>query len=340
MNTSILNTEIMKKVAIISITKNGDEIMNAILQDGRYEYMAYRSVQSKKEKISNIVKDIFDDVDAIVFICSLGICVRVIAPFIKSKTTDPAVVCIPNGGLVAISVLSGHLGGANELTAELADILGAQPIITTATDIMGIKAPDIIAKENGLHIDSMADCKKIASILVDGGRVVILDETGDTQAQGYETYKPGEKYDGIIRITNKSDKKFDTCLKLIRKNIVLGIGCKKDYNPAEMREKVLDALRENNIHEKSVAAVCSIDLKAGEKTILELSDFFKASYKTYSVKEIAAVEHLFKGSDYVKSAVGVGAVAEPCVYLAGAHIIVPKKNMGGMTLTIGEIRSA
>ena len=329
----------MKKVAIISITKNGDKIMNTILRDGRYEYVPYRSAVSKKEKMSNIVKDIFDDVDAIVFTCSLGICVRVIAPFIKSKKTDPAVVCIPNGGLMAISVLSGHLGGANKLATELAGILGAQPIITTATDIMGIKAPDIIAKENGLYIDSMADCKKISSILVDSGEVAILDEDGIIKEPGYKEYNENERYEGIITITNKADRYYDNCLKLIRRNIVLGIGCRKNYDPEQMKTQVLDKLKEMNLHEKSIAVVCSIDIKAQEPAIMELSKYFGVPYKTFTAKQILKVENLFKVSEFVKSAIGVGAVAEPCVYLAGAEIIMHKVSMDAMTLAIGKMRS-
>ncbi len=339
MNTSTLNTKIMKKVALISITKNGDEMINTILQDERYEYMAYNSALSKKEKLSNIVGDIFEDVDAIVFICSLGICVRVIAPFIKSKTTDPAVVCIPNGGLMAISVLSGHLGGANKLTAEFADILGAQPIITTATDLMGVKAPDIIAKENGLYIDSMTDCKKISSIIVDGGEVAILDEDEVIQEPSYKKYNQDKKYEGIIRITNKADRKYDNCLKLIRRNIVLGIGCRKNYDPEKMKTKVLGKLKDMNLHEKSIAAVCSIDIKAQETAISELSRYFDVPYKTFTVQQISEVEHMFKVSEFVKTAIGVGAVAEPCVYLTGAQIIMPKINMDAMTLAIGKMRS-
>ncbi len=329
----------MKKVALISITKNGDEIIDAILQYEHYEYMVYRSVQSKKEKISNIVGDIFEDVDAIVFICSLGICVRVIAPFIQSKITDPAVVCIPNGGIMAISVLSGHLGGANKLTAEFADILGAQPIITTATDIMGVKAPDILAKENGLYIDSMADCKKISSIIVDGGEVAILDEDAIIQEPMYKTYNPSEEYEGIIRITNKADRKYDNCLKLIRRNIVLGIGCRKNYDPEKMKAKVLGKLKDMNLHEKSIAAVCSIDIKAQEAAISELSRYFDVPYHTFTAQQISEAEHMFEQSEFVKSAIGVGAVAEPCVYLTGAQIIMHKVNMDAMTLAIGKMRS-
>ena len=329
----------MKKVAVISITKNGDEIMSAILRYGHYEYIAYSCTRSKKEKLRNIVGDIFDSVDAIVFICSLGICVRVIAPFIKSKTTDPAVVCMPNGGLMAISVLSGHLGGANKLTAELAGILGAQPIITTATDIMGIKAPDILAKENGLYIDSMDDCKKIASIIVDGGRVAIFDEDEIINEPSYKMYDPDKEYEGIIRITNKADKKYDECLKLIRRNIVLGIGCRKNYDPEQMKAQVLGKLKEMNLHEKSIAAVCSIDIKVQEPAIKELSKYFGVPYKIFTAGQISNVEHLFKVSDFVKSAIGVGAVAEPCVYLAGAEIIMHKVNIDAMTLAIGKMRS-
>ena len=264
---------------------------------------------------------------------------RVIAPFIKSKTTDPAVVCIPNGGLTAISVLSGHLGGANKLTAELADILGAQPIITTATDIMGIKAPDILAKENGLYIDSMADCKMISAILVEGGEVAILDEDEIIEEPRYKKYDANGQYEGIIRITNKADKNYDNCLKLIRRNIVLGIGCRKNYDPAKMKAQVLGKLKEMNLHEKSIAAVCSIDIKAQEPAIKELSKYFDVPYKTFTAERISNVEHLFKVSEFVKSVIGVGAVAEPCVHLAGVGIIMHKVNMDAMTLAIGKMRS-
>ena len=329
----------MKKVAIISITKRGDEIMDTIAANEAYEYTLYSSALSKQIKLGNIVKDIFTKVDALVFITSLGICVRVIAPYIQSKTTDPAVVCIPNSAQASISVLSGHLGGANELTRFLANQLDCMPIITTATDSLGIKSPDMIAQENGLIIESMQDCKKMASILVEGGIVAVLGETTEAIGKGYVKHEEGKDYDGIINITNKTDKKSEPSLNLIRKNIVLGVGCKKDYSPDDMRVKVINFLNEKNIHEKAIAKICSVDIKKNEKAIIDLSRYLDAEYITYSVEQIKEIEHLFKGSAFVKSAIGIGAVAEPCVHLAGAEIVEPKINLEGMTLAIGEMRN-
>jgi cobalt-precorrin 5A hydrolase len=106
-----------------------------------------------------------------------------------------------------------------------------------------------------------------------------------------------------------------------------------------MKAQVLDKLKEMNLHEKSIAAVCSIDIKAQEPAIIELSKYFGVPYKTFTATQILKVENLFKVSEFVKSAIGVGAVAEPCVYLAGAEIIMHKVNMDAMTLAIGKMRS-
>ncbi|MEG0642069.1 MAG: hypothetical protein RR515_05680, partial [Clostridium sp.] len=161
-------------IAIIAVTKQGEEIASLI---GKSFACTFYSKETVKEQgIRNITEASFKNNKAIIFISSTGIAVRTIAPFLKSKTTDPAVIVIDNSMNYVISLLSGHLGGANELTNELSKILGAKAIITTATDNLGIVPPDIIAKSNELTIDSMKTCKDIAAILVNGGKVAFKDE--------------------------------------------------------------------------------------------------------------------------------------------------------------------
>ncbi|EPY6471030.1 cobalt-precorrin 5A hydrolase [Clostridium sporogenes] len=297
----------------------------------------------KKEDFNfkEIVKKSFQDYDAIIFISSTGIAVRSIAPFIQSKDKDPAVIVIDSTGKYVISLLSGHLGGANELTEKIAKTIGAEPIITTATDNLNIKAPDIIAKENNLVIEHLKKAKDIAALLVNGEKVAFIDE------EDLENFPKGYTYDiedakGVVFVTNKLhvDETFlnNKCiLKLIRKNIVLGIGCRKNYDDITMKENVIKVLKEENIDLKSVNSIVSVEIKKDEKAIKELSKFLGCLFITYSIEEIKKVEHKFRGSDFVRKTIGVGSVCEPSIELKGGKIIKEKQKLNGMTLAIGKL---
>ncbi|ABS41591.1 cobalt-precorrin 5A hydrolase [Clostridium botulinum] len=297
----------------------------------------------KKEDFNfkEIVKKSFQDYDAIIFISSTGIAVRAIAPFIQSKDKDPAVIVIDSTGRYVISLLSGHLGGANELTEKIAKTIGAEPIITTATDNLNIKAPDIIAKENNLVIEDLKKAKDIAALLVNGQKVAFIDE------EDLVNFPKGYTYDiesakGIVFVTNKLhvDEAFlnNKCiLKLIRKNIVLGIGCRKNYDDITMKENVIKVLKEENIDLKSINSIVSVEIKKDENAIKELSKFLGCPFITYSIEEIKKVEHKFKGSDFVRKTIGVGSACEPSIELKGGKIIKEKQKLTGMTLAIGEL---
>ncbi|APQ77795.1 cobalt-precorrin 5A hydrolase [Clostridium botulinum] len=301
----------------------------------------------KKEDFNfkEIVKKSFQDYDAIIFISSTGIAVRAIAPFIQSKDKDPAVIVIDSTGRYVISLLSGHLGGANELTEKIAKTIGAEPIITTATDNLNIKAPDIIAKENNLVIEDLKKAKDIAALLVNGQKVAFIDEDRLVNFPKGYTYDI-EDAKGLVFVTNKlhidedlkNEKLNKKCiLKLIRKNIVLGIGCRKNYDEITMKENVIKVLKEENIDLKSINSIVSVEIKKDENAIKELSKFLGCPFITYSIEEIKKVEHKFKGSDFVRKTIGVGSVCEPSIGLKGAKIIKEKQKLNGMTLAIGKL---
>ncbi|AVQ47715.1 cobalamin biosynthesis protein CbiG [Clostridium botulinum] len=352
----------------------------------------------KKEDFNfkKIVKKSFQDYDGIIFISSTGIAVRAIAPFIQSKDKDPAVIVIDSTGKYVISLLSGHLGGANELTEKIAKTIEAEPIITTATDNLNIKAPDIVAKENNLVIEDLKKAKEIAALLVNGQKVAFIDEDGLIDfPKGYVHSIEDAK--GIVFVTNKLyvDKTFfneneqfisengstykkenltsketviskyaeeninpinksvqltikhedlekqslnNKCiLKLIRKNIVLGIGCRKNHDDITMKENVIKVLKEENIDLRSINSIVSVEIKKDENAIKELSKFLGCPFITYSIEEIKKVEHKFKGSDFVRKTIGVGSVCEPSIELKGGKIIKEKQKLTGMTLAIGEL---
>lgn len=336
-----MNIEWQKmKIAIISVTKNGDSnslVLKEKLQEFSENIKIYFKSEVKTLGLNNVCKEAMTSYEAVIFISSTGIAVRGIAPFIKSKDKDPAVVVVDNSSKYAISLLSGHLGGANELTALVSETLGAEAIITTATDNLNIKAPDLFAKENNLIIDSLKDCKDIAALLVEGKKVAFYDEDNKLDIpKGYRDSLEG--VDGVMYVTNKlnlnTSKK---TLKLIRKNIVLGIGCRKDYDEDTMEKTVFEVLEKYNLDIRSVKVIGTVEIKAEEKAILRLQKRLSCDLNIFSIDDIRKVEHKYEGSDFVRKTIGVGSVCEPSVELSGAEILIDKLKLNGMTLCIGKL---
>ncbi len=318
---------------LISVTQKGNQLGRKL-----------REVYEELEIVSreDVVKDGLQQVtqravakhQAIIFVSSTGIAVRAIAPWVKDKTQDPAVMVIDAQAKYVISLLSGHIGGANQITEKIANYLGATAIITTATDSLGLMAPDLISQEYNLGIESMEKCKEISVKLIEGEKIAFIDEEKlIVTPKGYVDAKQEADYSLVV--TNKAYVP-NASLKLIRKNIVLGIGCRKNIESAKMQEFVLSQLKELNIHPLAVNKIVSIDIKKEEKCIVDLSNYFKVPFKVYSKEEISKVEVDFAGSDFVAQQVGVRGVSEPCVILEGAQIIRGKTKHEGMTLCVGK----
>lgn len=326
------------RTIIISATKNGDLSAGTLkdkLEDLNYNVDLCLKDKLKEVGLKNIAKEAMGKYENIIFISSTGIAVRGIASFIESKDKDPAIVVVDNLGKYAISLLSGHLGGANDLTNVVAKILNAQPIITTATDNLNIKAPDVFAKENNLVIDNLKDCKDIAAFLVEGKKVGFYDEKGILNTpKGYS--KEVDNLSAMVYVTNKKDIKINIkALKLIRKDIVLGIGCRKDYDANKMEENTKKALESLNIDIRSVKEISTVEIKAKEKAILNLKEKLNCKLNIFSIEKIKSVEEKYETSEFVRKTIGVGCVSAPAVELSNAKMIIEKLKLDGMTLSIG-----
>ena len=318
---------------LISATQKGNTI-GAKLKSEFPQLEVMTREEMVKEGLKDITKKAIENHSTIIFVASTGIAVRAIAPWVKDKTVDPAVIVIDSEGKYVISLLSGHIGGANKITEQIAEYLGSMPIITTATDQLGIIAPDIISQEYDLIIESMDKCKEVSVQLIQGEKVAFIDEDHRIPLpKGYVDASERAKYQVVVgnrRNVPQAD------LQLIRKDIVLGIGCRRDVDPTKMREYILRELEDFNIHPLAVKEIVSIDIKKDEKCILELAQYLQVPFKVYSKDEINQLDYDFKGSDFVQSQVGVRGVSEPCVILAGARIIKEKSKFEGMTLCIGK----
>lgn len=328
------------KIAVISVTTAGDKISDKIKK--YFPIDLYSKKNMEGFKLKDAAENAMSNYRAVVFISSTGIAVRAISSFIKSKDKDPAVVVIDSSCKFVISLLSGHLGGANELTCKLASILKAVPVITTATDNIGVKAPDVFAKENELIINDLKDAKYIASLLVEGKKVGFIDEDKLLDVpKGYSSNL--DNVQGLLYVTNKCKAFYEEnlknikTLKLIRKNIVLGVGCRKNFDSQQMIETVKKLLLDYNIDERAVKYISTVEIKAKEEAILKLAEYFKCNLKIYSIEDIKKVQHNYRGSDFVEKTIGARAVCEPCTELAGASLITDKIKANGMTLCIGVV---
>lgn len=287
-------------------------------------------------RIRELTNQLFKEYDVIIYMMSIGIIVREISQHVKSKLTDPAVICISPDGKYVIPILSGHIGGANETALNLAKSINATPVITTASDVYNKKAVDTIAKEYGLSIQNMNDAKIITSMIIDDKRVEVISKYKYDELQVKNEIS--DKAEGVISISiGGIDSKVPN-VTLIPKKVVIGIGARRGVAYTDLNNMLELILRENNIYKQSIKCIASIDIKKDEQAIIKLSNDLKVEYITYSAKDIRCIESQFKGSDFVRSITGVGCVSMPCGYLASnkGKCLVERVAHNGMTISIWE----
>jgi len=333
------------KIKIIAFSKKGCGLSQAVckaLADHECEVYSKTSADSAGTKtvegpVSDWTKESFGTSDAIVFIGAAGIAVRYIAPFIRSKTTDPAVICIDDKGRFVVPLLSGHIGGANDLAKEIAEGIGSIPVITTATDIRGRFSVDSYAAKNGLHIGSMSAAKEVSALIVDDKKVGLASDLEIPGRIPPELDLGGNERTGIFISYGRSKGPFKRTLKLTPRCHILGIGCRKGTPYVKIRAFVKEVLKENDISMKSVKAVASIDLKSNEKGLLEFSKKIRTEPVFFSAEELASLPDIgFTSSERVRKITGVDNVCERAAFAASkdGEIVVKKISKDGMTLAV------
>ena len=258
-----------------------------------------------------------------------GIVIRKIASLIGTKDKDPAVLLIDEGKHFVISLLSGHLGGANELTHSLANILKLVPVITTSSDVTGKIAVDTISQKINAELEDLKSAKDVTSLIVNGQKVNILLP---------KNVKVSDKNsaDGFILVSNKKNIEYT---RIYPKNLILGIGCKKDTKAEDILSAIEDCLDKNNLDIKSVKKIATVDVKENEQGLIDATKFLNLDLEIISRDEIKKVQNQFEGSDFVEKTVGVSAVSEPVALLSSTgngKFLVMKAKYNGITISIYE----
>ena len=303
---------------------------------------------------------VWGQTDAILYISAAGIAVRTIAPYLSSKSTDPAVLCMDDTARYVIPLASGHLGGANEWAERIAAFFGAEPVITTSTDRHGLFAVDLFAKEHRLVCTDPEKIRKISGALLAGEKVgyccdekyaSLLSGCSDLACCGYilkgvspESFRGtplNSLPDGQARpacgITLTEDPflpaQFEQECRLMPRNIYLGIGCRKGKSAQEIREAAKEALGQQGICLERVCTVASIDCKKEEAGLSAFARELRAEFVTFTPQELMGVSGDFAKSQFVRETVGADNVCERSACLAsGGELVVRKYAFNGITI--------
>lgn len=264
------------------------------------------------------IAGLFKRVDVLVCIMATGIVIRAIAPVVQDKVADPAVIVMDEKGTNVISLLSGHLGGANELTVAIADLLGANPVITTATDVQNVVALDTLAKSvNGWRDDLRPLIKSFNSLLASQQTVYLYQEKPwVTDTRGLTVIGKAELADvlagdsPLICLQTEPMSSFrDNLAVIYPKPYILGVGARRNVSIDIFRQGFELLCQQEGIFPQEIAKIVSIDVKKEEPAILALAQVLSCPFETFTKEELEEVVDKYPQSEFVKKMVGVGSVA-------------------------------
>ncbi len=345
-------------MAVISLTRGGARLakrVKTIIPEAdcyvKFE-LHDKDLLPFEKGFSELAADCFETYSVILFIMATGIVVRTIAPMLRHKSRDPAVLVMDERGQFIIPLVSGHLGGANEKAKELAGVLQAIPVITTASDVCGVTAVDEFAKANALFLSDFEGAKQVTADLVNGKPVGAfswnsLDYSLPSEYEGFageagwveleEKLKEGI----IVSFLIIGDEEFHSNyphVQLYPRNYIFGIGCRRGSEKENLEGEALGILKKAGIAKEGVGTFATAWVKTDETGILALANSWQAELRIFQKEEILEIAHRFAGSDFVQATIGVPSVSEPCGFLSadGGACIVPVQKKNGMTLSLWQ----
>ncbi len=312
------------KIAIVPVSEEGGKLA---------ERISSLLVEENKIAKRSEVRRLFHEYDAFVFVGAMGICVRTIAPLIHDKHDDPAVVCVDSMGRNVVSVLSGHIGGANDLTLLLASLLGATPIITTQSDNAGLWALDTLAGRFQWSLVHEQDMNRVIFAFVNRKPVALLLEVRDAGTDYLESTLPGHVH--IVSSLDEVDARFEAVIvvspyrraekeplvsiawvQFVPHVLTFGIGLAHEAEPAEeIIDSIHEVVEQNGLY-AAAGEYCSIDLKANEPVFQILRE--KSAVRFFTAEELSRVD-VPTPSNIVAKHVGTASVCEAAAILGANH---------------------
>lgn len=314
-----------------------------------------------KENFKDNLQNAFHHYDYLVCIMATGIVVRLLAPLIVHKTSDPGVVILDQKGRYAISLLSGHLGGANDLAREMAALSGGEAVITTATDVAGELSFDTFAQKHRMAIENIGTLKHISGALLDKQSIYVITRnsypelTTGTAREKIQLLSPEQltafvsSHQGAPRptvvieegltLSASEETVFSPVLYLRPRTICAGIGCKRNMDSVSIQQALFSALKKEELSPLSLKCISTIPLKADEPGILSTAKQLHLPLKIIPTEEIERLNIADLGiqtSDFVAAQTGVLSVSTASAYLASGKgkILTDKAKFKGITIAL------
>jgi len=327
------------KIAIITITRNSQDLASKIL-DNLIDDPTITGIDIFHKNVKKTLKSIFGEYNCIIGIMATGIMVRNICGLIESKLEDPAVLVMDDAGKHVISLLSGHFGGANEITNKIAEITGADPVITTATDIHGKLGIDSLAKKYYLDIENPEGIKSINSALVqDKFPELLVPSSFNFILDDLQV-----KYSYNISESGENDFKVlfgDTEILLRPKKVVVGIGARKDIPKENVESAITCAMNTLKLPVSRIDVISTGEMKRNEKGIIEAVSEFNMPLEIVPLDKLKNFNYDgYSKSSFVKKKFGIYGVCEPAALIAAgknSRLVLKKTSFNGVTIAIAVV---
>ncbi|MBF2519160.1 cobalt-precorrin 5A hydrolase [Listeria marthii] len=331
------------KIAIIAVTERGRDLAITLAETVVATIFVPEKHHNEHTHIlmpnfGTGLRTIFTEYQALICIMATGIVVRTLAPVIEDKLSDPAVIVMDEYGQFIISLLSGHVGGANALTEQIAELTGGAAVITTATDRANVAAIDNIAKQlDGYLPNFKATTKRINGLLAAGKEVSLrVDEPFEVDTRGF-TNKEVSPQIFISTKNNLPTTKIER-IQLVPRQFILGVGCRKGISVETIDAAFRHFCEQENIHPRAFRAIHSITLKAEEPAILHLAEKWGIEFIVHSAEELQTVAEKYPTSEFVQKTVQVGNVALSSADIgSNGNVITSRFAENGVTFAAGKL---
>ncbi|MDC8437399.1 MAG: cobalamin biosynthesis protein [Candidatus Nitrosotenuis sp.] len=349
----------MDKVAILAITKNGIKIASSIRSSfPSWEIFApskFRDETSAnwyEETTSAKIAELFSNYDGIVCLFSLGAVIRLVAPYLKDKKTDPAIIVIDDKANFVISALSGHLGGANEIAEDIARKLGATAVITTAADVNKTIAVDLLGKEFGWKIDGDSAVTRVSAFMVNEEKIAVYQDAGEKDWWKGELPKNVTVYDSYEKMKNSGSRGFliisdriiggevaENAVIYRPRSLVAGIGLHGDTTKEKILESLRFCLEKYNLSIKSVARLVSLKKPQDVRGLIDAAQELGIPVEYFDRDELAKIS-IPNPSDMVQAYEGTPSVSEAAAIKSsqGTLVVEKQKFPPDVTVAIARIR--
>lgn len=350
------------RCAVVAVTRAGSRLAARIaaalpeaeaLVPARFAAEAGPPAAGYAGPVAAVVRELFSRRRALVLVMAVGAAVRLLAPHLRDKRTDPAVVVVDDAGRFAVALLSGHLGGANALAERAAAIIGAQPVVTTAAEVLGVPAADLIGRAFGWRVENPEQLPRLAAALVNGEPVGVLQEAGEPNWHDGPLPAHVRRYgdlaalsvaapSGAIIVTDRlvpAEALRPGWVVYRPRTLVLGIGCSRGVGADEIAALVDETLATHGLSPLSVRAVATLDRKATEPGLMAFIRARGLELQTFPAAVLDATPGMERPSEVVKAAVGTRGVCEPAALRAAgaARLLVPKQKGRAATVAVARL---